>query len=196
MRYQFQSPAPPHSRATLVIGLYAAMGLLAIFIAAWRGDPNVFATGPHASAVWGPPIGLLLGVAVVVFCRIASAHWRWAQVLNRSFRDVLGPLTSRDILLLALASSIGEEMLFRGALAPWLGVWPQALVFALLHIGPGRKFIPWTIFACILGAALGYLSEATGNIGGAIVAHFVINSLNLRHIIRNAAPMQVGTTVT
>lgn len=164
------------------------MALLAIFIAAWRGDPNVFAVGPHGDAVWGPPLGLALGLAVVWFCRVAASLWQWAQILNRSFRDVLGPLTSRDIWLLAATSSIGEEMLFRGALTPWLGVWLQAAVFALLHIGPGRKFVPWTIFAALLGVVLGYLTMATGNLAGVIIAHFVINALNLRFIMRDGAP--------
>ncbi len=187
MRHQFQSPAPPHSRTTLVLGLYAGMGLLAIFIAAWRGDPNVFAVGPHGDAVWGPPLGLALALGVVLFCRFAASQWQWAQLLNRSFRDVLGPLTNRDIWLLAVTSSIGEEMLFRGALTPWLGIWLQAAVFALLHIGPDRRFIPWTIFAALLGVVLGYLAMATGNLAGAIIAHFVINALNLRFIMRDAA---------
>ncbi len=164
------------------------MAILAIFIAAWRGDPNVFAIGPYGAAAWGPPLGLALGLAVVVFCRIAASQWQWAQGLNRSFRDVLGPLSNRDILLLAATSSIGEEMLFRGALTPWLGIWVQAAVFALLHIGPGRKFIPWTIFAALLGVVLGYLAMVTGNLAGVIIAHFVINLLNLRYIMRDVAP--------
>jgi membrane protease YdiL (CAAX protease family) len=188
VRHQFQSPAPPHSRTTLVLGLYAGMALLAIFIAAWRGDPNVFAAGPHHDAIWGPPLGLALGLAVVAFCRVAAAQWQWAQVLNRSFRDVLGPLTGRDIWILAATSSIGEEMLFRGALTPWLGVWLQAAIFALLHIGPGKRFVPWTIFAALLGVALGYLAMATGNLAGVIIAHFVINALNLRQIMRDDNP--------
>jgi membrane protease YdiL (CAAX protease family) len=79
-------------------------------------------------------------------------------------------------------------MLFRGALTPWLGVWLQAAIFALLHIGPGKRFVPWTIFAALLGVALGYLAMATGNLAGVIIAHFVINALNLRQIMRDDSP--------
>ena len=39
------SPAPPLSRASLVIGLYAAMALVGLLVAAGRGDPNVFVFG-------------------------------------------------------------------------------------------------------------------------------------------------------
>ena len=87
-----------------------------------------------------------------------------------------------------LPSSIGEEMLFRGALLPWMGVWWQAIVFALLHVGPGKRFLPWTASALVLGVAFGELALQTRNLGGPIAAHFVINFLNLRYIV--AAPLE------
>jgi membrane protease YdiL (CAAX protease family) len=90
-------------------------------------------------------------------------------------------------VILALVSSIGEELLFRGALLPWFGVWIQGIVFALLHVGPGRRFLPWTVSALVLGIAFGWLAVWTGNLGGPIAAHFAINFLNLRYIVR-AAP--------
>jgi membrane protease YdiL (CAAX protease family) len=104
--------------------------------------------------------------------------------LHRDFRALLGPLTGREILILAAASSIGEELLFRGALQPWLGIWPQAIVFALLHVGPGRRFLPWTASALLLGVGFGYMTAWTGDLGGPIVAHFTINFLNLHFISR------------
>ncbi|MGE5184856.1 MAG: lysostaphin resistance A-like protein, partial [Acidobacteriota bacterium] len=112
-----------------------------------------------------------------------TKRFQWARELHGSFRDLLGPLTGREILILAIASAIGEELLFRGALMPWLGVWWQGLVFALLHVGPGRRFLPWTASALVLGIAFGGLAVWTGNLGGPIAAHFTINFLNLRFIV-------------
>jgi membrane protease YdiL (CAAX protease family) len=128
-------------------------------------------------------LGGLLGLGVVGLTRLATRHYQWARELHTSFRDLLGPLMLRDIVILALASSIGEELLFRGALLPWMGVWLQAIVFALLHIGPGKRFLPWTASALVLGLAFGFLARWTGNLGGPIAAHFAINFLNLRHIV-------------
>ena len=91
-------------------------------------------------------------------------------------------------MILALASSIGEELLFRGALLPWFGVWAQALIFAGLHVGPGKRFLPWTLSALVLGIAFGWLAVWTGNLGGPIAAHFAINFLNLRYIVAAPAP--------
>lgn len=180
------SPAPPLSRASLVIGLYAAMALVGLLVAAGRGDPNVFVFGaaPGWRLASGPVLGVAVGLVVVWLSRIATRRWQWARDLHGSFKDLLGPLTSRDIAILALASSVGEEILFRGALMPWLGIWVQAAVFAALHIGPGKRFVPWTAMALVMGAGFGGLALATGTLAAPIAAHFVINFLNLRHIVR------------
>ena len=183
------SPPPPLSRASLVIGLYGAMALVAILIAAGRGDPDLYRLGapPGWLLLAGPLAGAALGLVVVGLTRAATARFQWARDLHASFRDLLGPLQARDIAILALASSIGEELLFRGALMPWLGIWLQAAIFALLHVGPGRRFLPWTVSAFVLGLLFGALAQWTGNLGGPIAAHFAINFLNLRYIVGEPA---------
>lgn len=183
------SPAPPLSRASLVIGLYGAMALVGLVIAAGRGNPDLYRLGsPEAwQLLGGPLIGVGAGLVVVGLTRLATKHFQWARDLHTSFHDLLGPLTGREIVILAAASSIGEEVFFRGALLPWFGVWPQAVVFALLHVGPGKRFLPWTVSALALGAAFGWLAVWTGNLGAPIAAHFAINFLNLRYIVRERA---------
>jgi uncharacterized protein len=178
---------PPLGRAQLVIGLYGALALLAILLSAGRGDPDPYRLDDGVSWRWlliAPVLGLVIGLAVVWLTRLVTARYAWARTLHRDFRELLGPLTTREIIILAAASSIGEELLFRGALLPWIGVWPQAIAFALLHVGPGRRFLPWTGSALVLGVGLGYVAQATGSLGAPIVAHFTINLLNLRYIAR------------
>jgi membrane protease YdiL (CAAX protease family) len=161
------SPPPPLSRAS-------------------RGDPDVYRFG-HQPAAWlllaGPAAGAVLGLAVVALTRVATRYLAWARALQESFHDLLGPLTGREIVILALASSIGEELLFRGALMPWFGVWISSAIFAALHIGPGRRFLPWTASAFVLGVVFALLASYTGSLGGPIAAHFAINFLNLRFIV-------------
>lgn len=180
------SPAPPLSRASLVIGLYGAMALVGLVFAAGRGNPDVYRIGtPDAWLLLvGPVTGAALGFGVVALTRVATRHFQWARDLHHSFHDLLGPLTGKEILILALASSVGEEVLFRGALLPWMGVWLQAAVFAMLHVGPGKRFLPWTLSALVLGIAFGWLAVWTGSLGGPIAAHFAINYLNLKYIVR------------
>ena len=183
------SPAPPLSRASMVIGLYGAMALVALVIAAGRGDPDLyrFASEPRWPLLAGPIVGIAIGLGVVGLTRVATRHFAWARHLHVSFHDLLGPLTGREIVILALGSSVGEELLFRGALLPWLGPWWQAVVFALLHVGPGRRFLPWTASALVLGAGFGWLAVWTTNLGAPIAAHFTINFLNLRFIVTEPA---------
>lgn len=180
------SSEPPLSRATLVVGLYGAMALTALLIAAGRGNPDLYRLGDPSGA-WlaiGAALGVVVGLLVVWLSRVAMRRWAWARDLHASFRDLLGQLSGREILILAVASSVGEELLFRGALLPWLGHVPQALIFALLHVGPSRRFLPWTVSALVLGLGFGFLATETGSLGGPIAAHFTINFLNLRFIVR------------
>jgi membrane protease YdiL (CAAX protease family) len=173
----------------MVIGLYGAMSLVALVIAAGRGDPDLYRLGAraHWPLLAGPFAGIAVGLAVVGLTRVATRRYAWARHLHTSFHDLLGPLTGREIVILALASSIGEEVLFRGALLPWIGPWWQAVVFALLHVGPGKRFLPWTASAFALGFAFGELTVWTTNLGAPIAAHFVINFLNLRFIVAEPA---------
>ena len=172
-----------------MIGLYGGMAIVGLLIAAGRGNPDLYRVGvaPSWLLLGGPAIGAGVGLCVVALTRLATKHFAWARELNASFRDLLGPLTGREILILALASSIGEELLFRGALLPWIGVWWQAIAFAALHVGPKKRFLPWTLSAAVLGVAFGELAVRTGNLGGPIAAHFMINFLNLRFIVRSSA---------
>jgi hypothetical protein len=183
------SPGPPLSRASLVIGLYGAMSLVALVIAAGHGDPDLyrFSALPRWPLLAGPVAGIAVGLGIVGLTRMATRHFAWARHLHVSFHDLLGPLTGREIVILALASSIGEELLFRGALLPWLGLWWQAVMFALLHVGPGKQFLPWTLSALALGIGFGWLAMWTNNLGAPIAAHFMINFLNLRHIVAQPA---------
>jgi len=184
------SPSPPLSRASLVVGLYAAMALVGLLIAASRGNPDLYGFGEASGwlLLAGPVIGVAFGIVVVLLTRLAARYFQWARDLHTSFRDLLGSLTGREIVILAVASSVGEELLFRGALMPWLGLPWQALVFALLHVGPSRRFLPWTASAFVIGVALGLLAEATGNLGAPIAAHFTVNFVNLRYIVAREAP--------
>ncbi|RMH44836.1 MAG: CPBP family intramembrane metalloprotease [Deltaproteobacteria bacterium] len=183
-------PAGP-SRAGLIMALYGALALVAVLISAGRDDVDIYRIEGRSTATWlllSPLVGAALGLAVVAASRAAVHRFAWARALHRDFRALLGPLTTREIVILAAASAVGEELLFRGALQPWIGVWPQALIFALLHVGPGMRFLPWTAWAFAMGLVFGYVFEWTGDLGAPIAAHFTINFLNLLFIARVELP--------
>ncbi len=191
MEIDSHSHEPPQSRAALIVGLYAVLAVAAVLIGAARGDPNVFRLNGEWE-LWklavSPLVGLGVGLAVVFLTRLAVHQFAWARHLHQAFRGLLGALSPKDILVLALASSVGEELLFRGALLPWIGLLPSTAIFALLHIGPGLRFLPWTVSAFAMGLAFGGLYLWLGDLGAPIVAHFTINYLNLGYIVRVELP--------
>jgi membrane protease YdiL (CAAX protease family) len=179
------------SRAGLILSLYGALALLALLISAGRDDIDIYRIEGRSTSLFlalSPLIGLAVALAVVFLSRFTVHRFEWARRLHTDFRSLLGPLSGREILILAVASAVGEELLFRGALQPMIGIWPQAVVFALLHIGPGTRFLPWTLSAFAVGLVFGWLFHATGDLGGPIVAHFAINFMNLHFIARFDAP--------
>ena len=129
----------------------------------------------------GALAGLLLGLGVVLLSRLSVARLAWARGLYRWFARLLGPMSHRDVLVLAISSSVGEELLFRGAMQPTLGLWPTSIIFGLMHLPP-RRYWPWTASALLMGLWFGLLTDYSGNLAGAVVAHFVINYLNLGHV--------------
>ena len=52
--------------------------------------------------------------------------------------ELLGPITFRAALGLALLSGVAEELLFRGALWPHLGLFGTTFLFALVRFASGN----------------------------------------------------------
>ena len=86
------------------------------------------------------------------------------------------------ILLLALSSSLGEELFFRAFLVPWIGVIAQAAVFGALHQVRGPSRVWWMLWAGAAGLVLGAMFQAFGSLTGPILAHAAINAANLAYL--------------
>jgi len=86
-----------------VVGLYGAIALLGLMLSSGRGDPDVYrlADRPTWVLLVSPLLGLVVGLGVVGLSRIAVARWEWARALHAAFRDILGPLTGREVIVLA-----------------------------------------------------------------------------------------------
>ena len=154
---------------------------------------GVMATGQRAAAVLLPPthlnawiesaaVGLGSGLLLVVSSRLAATHLSWVRALAGEFRNMMGHLAPREAFCVALLSGCSEEILFRAALQPAVGVWLTTLIFGILHVGPTRRFIPWTIMALAAGLLFGGLFAYTGNVFASALAHVTVNFLNLRYL--------------
>jgi membrane protease YdiL (CAAX protease family) len=162
---------------------YLALGAVALGWGSLRGQPNVWHLAGHDPAVLaGVVSGLAAGLAIVFASRMALYRFEWARALHRELRHLLFPLSDLEIVVLAAASSVGEEMFFRGAMLPAIGLLGSSAVFALLHIGPKAHHLPWTASSFGAGLLFGGIFIWTGDLTGPVVAHFLVNFLNLRHV--------------
>ncbi len=131
--------------------------------------------------------GAAAGLVLWAVWRLGRRVFPAARELEERLAGLLGPVTLGEAIGLALLSGFAEELFFRGAVQGSLGWIPAALLFALLHTGPGRAFRLWTAFALVAGLLLGGLMHWRGNLLGPIVAHALVNGINLRGLGRLAA---------
>lgn len=131
--------------------------------------------------------GVAIGGALLVLWWTLRRFVSAARALEDELVHLLAPLTVAEAVSLALISAVAEELFFRGALQGAIGYLPAAVLFALLHAGPGKGFRIWALFALAGGLALGALVLLRGPLGGAIVAHLLVNGVNLVHLARRAA---------
>jgi membrane protease YdiL (CAAX protease family) len=186
-------PLPPAARTkavAMVAGAYAAVAGVGVVIGTLRDEPNVFVCAPlrmsgsaleaHGASLLG---GIGLAIAVIAATRVLVRTQSWAAALHEDLRPVARSLGPEAAVPIALASSIGEEVLFRGALVPWLGVVVSSLLFGALHQLRGRSRLSWAAFAAVVGFLFAALFRVTGSLVGPIVAHAAINFVNLRFLI-------------
>lgn len=112
-----------------------------------------------------PPLHWLAGIvligALVVFQGVAGLVWALLNPGQAEILDAINSLLLQDVdtalewLLLALAAGVGEELLFRGALQPVLGLGLTSLLFALIHVQYG--FTPFLLIVLILAVVLGLI---------------------------------------
>ena len=121
--------------------------------------------------IWNPE-AVLWGVgAMVPLCIIFTASYLWPfgsyRQIKDFLRDSLGPSLAAcrwyELLFVAALAGIGEELLFRGVLQPWLEHWGywfalivSNLVFGLCH----AITLTYALLAFAMGILLGLLLDA------------------------------------
>lgn len=179
--------------ATVVYSIALAVAI------AWmrlRGDSWQRLGSVEVSFLVSSGAGAGIGIFVVILDRISQLYFYWARSLENEFVKLLGPLRITQIVCLAVVSSVAEEVFFRGALQPSLGLVVTSILFGLLHFGPRSVFIPWTIMAIAMGFALGLLADWSGGLLASVICHFTINALNLAFISVKARKMPLSARIS
>ena len=97
-----------------------------------------------------------------------------------------------DILFISFCAGTGEEILFRGAIQPYLGIWITAVLFVAIHgyLNPKNwKLSIYGAYMCLVIGGIGYLCDYLG-ITAAIAAHFAIDVVLLYALVKTPLPPQ------
>ncbi len=172
------------SKLILSAILTAGLLLSVSFVGSGIGTDRPWAAVLHRLGLRRPTLAeLTMGagaaVALIAFQFCAGTVWllvtpsdvfqQQTQLTQAIAGSVTSPLAA---LIVAVSSSIGEEVAFRGALQPVLGLGPTTLLFALTHIQ--YQFSPATLIILVVGLVFGLLRKYYGT-SSAITAHFLYN---------------------
>jgi len=141
-------------------------------------DP-VLSLGPTTATLASLGLGVSLAGVIIGSSRLLVARAEWAGRLARELRPFARVLSTGQIVLLSVFSSLGEELFFRSLLTPVLGVILSGVLFGLVHQvrGPSRWW--WAGWAAIVGVLLGAIYAVTGSLVGPLVCHALVNGRNL-----------------
>jgi uncharacterized protein len=144
--------------------------------------------------------GLLAGAASAgsAYALISA---RFMRNISSHYTAILGHfnLSWHEILLISLCAGVGEELLFRGAIQPFLGIALTSILFVGIH--GYYSFRSWQISIygatmTIIIACIGWMSVSCGLVS-AIVAHTIIDVVLLHRMQvdarRNNIPPAFGT---
>ncbi|HEY1955479.1 MAG TPA: CPBP family intramembrane glutamic endopeptidase [Polyangiaceae bacterium] len=170
----------------VVVGYGALGGLGATLSVAFGGGALTRTPWLGESPVEGVVASLVLGVAgaalAIILTRLAMRRAAWARALHGELRPLVKGEGGGVIVLMALASSVGEELFFRGFLSVTIGVVLSSLAFGALHQVRGRGRIGWAASAFAMGVFLSLVYGLTGQLVGCIVAHALVNVVNLQYL--------------
>ena len=177
------------------VRFYLLLLCLGIGIIALQGDlsSSLFFPAEKATAMryllWSLGATLLL----ITISNFASKNFLWAKLLNQEFRRLLTPLRVWQIGLIAFISGTAEEVFFRGAIQPLLGLIPTSFLFGAVHLFPHRIFLPWAAYAAFAGLIFGCLFELSSTLFPNTLSHVTINFvmiLLLNYSNRNHPPIK------
>ena len=155
------------------MGFILGAGLIATAIL-WVG----IIEGENVHDNWYPGGNIMREITLGIITGLLSTGLAWLMgnhipVIEKIRDDLIRlfnfeAMTPSHALLFGVLAAFPEEIFFRGALQPLLGLWLTALIFGALHAVSMTYFI-YTFFA---GIGLGLLVNWRGDLWASTAAHF------------------------
>lgn len=114
----------------------------------------------------------------------AMAGWQIVELpflhgAKMFFVNIVKPLKLSliEIVFISVCAGVGEELFFRGAVQPYLGIWYTAFLFVLLHGYISLTNLPLTLYGLYMVLVIGVLGLFVEHVGivTAMVGHTVID---------------------
>ena len=171
-----------------IVTLFGIGGIGIVLIVLFQHQPveEIFLAGTHSPFIQlltGFAYGIISSVVLLILLNrkmLDAARYFFAGVLKKYGAGYTG------IILLSFCAGVGEELLFRGALQYWAGVWLTSFVFIFLHgyLNPtDRPLFMYGTVLLIVSSGFGYLMKYSG-LFAAMNAHFLVDVVLMIYLKR------------
>ncbi len=182
-------------RQLAICAVFCALAIVVILLFHRRPYGSVLFQGLPlvVQAALGVAAGGLYWLVTLLGSRLV-AHGKASQNIAESYSRL--DLSGWNPLWMAIAAGLGEELLFRGALQPLLGVWVTSILFVLAHVRAYRfdalnkRVLLQSISIFAISVALGYIAIHAGLVTAMIVhaAMDIVGLYAVRRITSTATP--------
>lgn len=180
------SPTDEPRLLRLAVGFYAIVTVFAIGYALFSGGLRTL-FGESFPGPGNVLAAILVAAGVVGLCHLGDRIFPQVRRAGDALIGLLGPISISGALVLSALAGFAEELLFRGALWPALGLWGTSLLFGLVHTLPRRSLALYPVFAAVVGLLLGLLRSGSDSVLPPMIAHAGIDAANLLWLSRRLA---------
>jgi hypothetical protein len=178
-------------KTMLIMSIFTLFGFsgLAYFILSFSDKVDYFEMFNYDHLVTSIPIGIgfgALGALMGILLLKLPVLKETSAFYARLFKGL--DLQWMDIVFYSLCAGVGEEILFRGALQPLIGLWWAAILFVLLHGYISTKDWKKSIYGVsliLISAGFGYLTFYF-DIFSAMAAHFIFDVIMFTKLKKEA----------
>lgn len=162
--------------ATITLVGFPLVGWLILILAG--GPPFVELFRVDTPLIYQVIVGLAIGTVTGWGAWIIIQHEAMVAMRQKYSRQIgQFKLTPLQIIYVSLCAGVGEEILFRGVIQPYLGIWITAVLFVAIHgyLNPKNKMLFfYGLYMTLVIALIGLLAEDVG-LYTAMIAHAAID---------------------
>jgi uncharacterized protein len=172
------------SLATLI-----GMPLIAVIIDFFSDTVHLPSTLMGVEPLWKQlVVGISLGISSAAVAHVVLSL-PFMRAINTKYVNMFSQfkLGWNEILFVSFCAGVGEEILFRGAIQPLIGIILTSIFFVAIHGYLNPKEWRISVYGFTLTLVICALGYASKNIGilSAIIAHFMIDVWLLHLLQRN-----------